>query len=229
MYWLDRLSEIKKEQKKTYKDIAAACGIPLTTVEKLFSGRTKDPKLSMISAIAKYFEVSVSEFCEEFDGTEGLSESEREFLSELRSLDRFGKDRVLSTLCSEAERVKAAAKASYACIFYDFPVSAGTGEFLDESTATILNLPSPPPSGTDYILRIAGDSMNPDYNDGDLVCVKRCETLRYGEIGIFIAEGSVYMKKYSKEGLVSLNSKYPILRFFGDVRCLGKVLAKAEL
>lgn len=226
MYWLERLSEIKKEQKKTYKDISCACGIPLTTVEKLFSGRTKDPKLSMIASIAKYFGVSVNEFCEDFDGTEGLSDIERGFISDLRALDLRGRDMVLSTLRNETARVRAETQ-SFACIFYDFPVSAGTGEFLDESTATILNLPSPPPRGTDYILRIAGDSMTPLFDDGDYVYVKRCETLFYGEIGIFIADGNVYMKKYERNGLVSLNSKYPVLKFSDGVRCLGKVLEKA--
>jgi SOS-response transcriptional repressor LexA len=35
-----------------------------------------------------------------------------------------------------------------------------------------------------------------------------------------------YIKEYSKEGLVSHNPAYPLMRFSGDeeVRCIGKVI-----
>ena len=121
----------------------------------------------------------------------------------------------------EAESKK---QLTYSRIYYDFPVSAGTGEFLDNRTAVIAELSCKPPRGTDYILRISGNSMEPQYSDGDYVYVNSRETIDFGEIGIFVAEGSVYMKEYTPDGLRSLNPDYKIIRFYDDVRCLGKVI-----
>ena len=229
MYWLLKLTEFKKESKKTYKDISDGCGIALTTVEKLFSGRTKDPKLTMVSQIVRFLGHNLNELTGDYDAP---SSTELEIIKSIRSLDSVGIQRVKDTINSERSRIEAqtsAKKTLYPCIYYEFPVSAGTGEFLDERTATIVNLQSEPPRSADYILRIAGDSMSPDFYDGDYVFVSRRTTLEFGEIGIFVADGSVYMKKYAPEGLVSLNPKYPPLRFYDGVRCLGKVIGKAEL
>ena len=52
---------------------------------------------------------------------------------------------------------------------YHLPVSAGTGEFLDATTAERINVPlSKKTSKADYALRINGNSMEPKYHDGDI-------------------------------------------------------------
>ena len=51
MEWLERLRDLKNMTSETYKSISQKTGIPQTTIEKLFSGRTKDPKLNMMRAI----------------------------------------------------------------------------------------------------------------------------------------------------------------------------------
>ena len=226
MYWLEKIREFKNEKGLTYKDIANRTGIALTTVEKLFSGRTNDPKLIMISQITNVLGHSISELLSDTSCTFVLSDIEREMILKIRRLDEFGKTRVNDTIKSETRRMEAESKKqlTYSRIYYDFPVSAGTGEFLDNRTAVIAELSCKPPRGTDYILRISGHSMEPQYSDGDYVYVNSRETIDFGEIGIFVAEGSVYMKEYTPDGLRSLNPDYKIIRFYDDVRCLGKVI-----
>lgn len=41
--WLDRLKEMKKQSKKTSKEISECTGIPKSTIDKLFAGQTKEP------------------------------------------------------------------------------------------------------------------------------------------------------------------------------------------
>ena len=226
MYWLEKIREFKNEKGLTYKDIANRTGIALTTVEKLFSGRTNDPKLIMISQITNVLGHSISELLSDTSCTFVLSDIEREMILKIRRLDEFGETRVNDTIKSETRRMEAESKKqlTYSRIYYDFPVSAGTGEFLDNRTAVIAELSCKPPRGTDYILRISGNSMEPQYSDGDYVYVNSRETIDFGEIGIFVAEGSVYMKEYTPDGLRSLNPDYKIIRFYDDVRCLGKVI-----
>lgn len=229
MYWLTQLREFKNEKGITYKEISEHTGVALTTVEKLFSGRTADPKLSMVTKITQLLGHDVTELIP--GSTDTLSQHEKVLLSRFRSLDENGKRRVSDTITSELCRIaaeKSAVMQRYSRIYYDFPVSAGTGELLDNRTAVIAELDTEPPYGTDYILRISGNSMEPDFKNGDFVYVHSCENIQYGEIGIFVAEGSVYMKEYTPQGLKSLNPDYDIIKFFDGVRCLGKVIGILE-
>ena len=231
MFWLKKLREFKDEKNITYKQISDKTGIALTTIEKLFSGRTRDPKLNMITKIVNVLDHTPAELVSESGAVFGLTEYEKNLISGVHTLDERGKQRVWDTAKAENERMEAQSNIAlrqYNRIYYDFPVSAGTGEFLDNRTAVIAELSEEPPRGTDYILRIAGDSMEPIYHNGDYVYVNSCETVSFGDVGIFVAEGSVYMKEYTPQGLKSLNPDYEIIKFFDDVRCLGKVIGILE-
>ncbi len=227
MYWLKKLKEFKKENNMTYKEISQKSKIPLTTVEKLFSGRTHDPKLTMIAGIVHAMGHTLGELIPDSNSTFRITDIEKDIISDIRNLDTLGKTRVNDTIKSESARIAAeknASKPRFSRIHFDFPVSAGTGEFLDNRTAVIAELTDEPPHGTDYILRISGNSMEPQFFDGDYIYVKNTECVDYGEIGIFAAEGNVYMKEYTPDGLKSLNPEYSLIKFYDGIRCLGKVL-----
>ncbi len=82
---------------------------------------------------------------------------------------------------------------------YDVAVSAGTGSFLDSDDYTLLHVPAASvPAGTDYALRVSGRSMEPVFQDGQLVWVQETQTLRPGEIGIFSLDGESLMKLYEE-------------------------------
>ncbi len=92
--------------------------------------------------------------------------------------------------------------------------SAGTGNILDEGGFEKVSFPvSAVPSNADFGVRVHGDSMEPVYHDGQIVWVKRCETLLPGDIGIFVYDGNGYLKKYGerepeepdREGFVDSN------------------------
>ena len=81
----------------------------------------------------------------------------------------------------------------------------------------------------DCLFPVSGDSMEPDFHDGDLVMVQRLEErseLYFGEIGAFSIRNETYIKQYSKRGLVSLNKRYKLMRFNEDdnVFLIGRVL-----
>ena len=52
---------------------------------------------------------------------------------------------------------------------YELPVSAGTGEFLDNSYYEMIEVPADVPKSADVALRINGDSMTPKYSDGQII------------------------------------------------------------
>ncbi len=96
---------------------------------------------------------------------------------------------------------------------YDFPVSAGHGNFIGDATATYTEITTDNRKA-DFAVMITGNSMEPDYHEGDILLVKSQNTLNSGQLGIFFYDGDTLFKKYSKnkkkETIISLNkSEYP--------------------
>lgn len=92
-------------------------------------------------------------------------------------------------------------------------VSAGTGLYLDdEQVETISFGVDMVPSGTDFCLKVNGDSMEPMFHNGDYIFINRETEFRNGTIGAVIVNDEAYLKKlYITDNsikLVSLNKKY---------------------
>lgn len=68
---------------------------------------------------------------------------------------------------------------------FDIPASAGTGSFLDSDDYTLLEVGEEVPADADFGIRISGDSMEPQFINGQIVWVHQQETLITGDIGIF--------------------------------------------
>lgn len=95
---------------------------------------------------------------------------------------------------------------------YDVPASAGTGNFLNESDYEMIEAPDYVRGAADFALRVSGNSMEPLFQDGQVIWIKEQEVLSSGEMGIFIYYDDVYCKKLIIEGekayLRSLNPAY---------------------
>ena len=96
---------------------------------------------------------------------------------------------------------------------FENAVSAGTGNFLvDGPKETVRIDESILPEDTTFGVRISGDSMEPEFHDGQIAWVLQQESVANGEIGIFALNGEAYIKKLQndKDGifLISLNEKY---------------------
>ena len=114
---------------------------------------------------------------------------------------------------------------------YSLAVSAGTGQFLDSEDYDMTEVGPEVPDGANFGVRVAGDSMEPRFHDGQTVWVSQQHSLMTGEIGIFLYDGCAYLKQLvAGDGylaLHSLNPAYPDIRISPalPLRVLGKVLA----
>lgn len=111
--------------------------------------------------------------------------------------------------------------------FPDLPVSAGTGVYLHDDYAEQIRVPiNNETLRANYALRVAGDSMEPRFYDGDIVLVETQPSVKVGEIGIFIYEGEAYIKEFGGDRLISLNSKYDDKQItdFNSFYCKGLVI-----
>ena len=113
---------------------------------------------------------------------------------------------------------------------YDIPVSAGTGNFTDTSEYDEIDVGAEVPEAADYGVHISGDSMEPQFVNGQIVWVHKDESLVNGDIGIFFLDGNVYIKKLQDDStgvaLISLNENYaPIpVSENSTFKVLGKVV-----
>ena len=113
---------------------------------------------------------------------------------------------------------------------YSLAVSAGTGQFLDGEDYEMVEVGAEVPDGAHFGVRVAGDSMEPRFHDGQTVWVRQQRSLMTGEIGIFLYDGCAYLKQLAageeSMKLHSLNPHYEDI-FISDalpLRVLGKVL-----
>lgn len=115
--------------------------------------------------------------------------------------------------------------------FFQQPVSAGFGNFLDGGEYVEEAVGDEVPAEADYAVRISGNSMEPRFVDRQWIYVEESpRPLQAGDIGIFLYDSEAYCKSFACENeqvvLVSLNEAYkPIpVQMPEELRVLGKVV-----
>lgn len=82
----------------------------------------------------------------------------------------------------------------------------------------------------DFAVEVDGDSMLPEYHDGDLALIVLADDVEVGEVGLFMQNGKGYIKQKGEHYLISINPEYPnIYPKDGEIVCRGRVIGIAEL
>lgn len=116
----------------------------------------------------------------------------------------------------------------YGYDYYDHATSAGTGQYLNDVRVERIELPVD--VDADFVIPIKGDSMEPDYQDGDLVFIQTSVDLNDGVIGVFNYNGEAYIKQLvideDQAYLHSLNPEYKDMTITPetDFRIIGEVV-----
>ncbi len=235
---LERINELKKIKGLTNKRLSELTGISISSLDKITSGENVNPKQETLKQICRALECSINDITGDLTGKEQIIFSEKMMIRKYRLLDSHGKRMVDYTLNEEYNRCieeqedeedddeekLIQIKHSY------YKVSAGLGFDLQEGDEWE-EIDVPDTSETrraDFALTIQGDSMEPVYFDGDIVLVKKQNTIDIGQIGIFILGGAGYIKKFGGDRLISLNDKYNdiVLNEYEECRCAGKVIGR---
>ncbi len=254
-----RLSQLREEQGfHTRKSFAEKIGIPETTLRN-YETNAREPGHTFLKQMSDFFKVSTDYLLgiteeKERRSTHQLKSSEYEHIEKYRSLDPHGQQTVDLILDREAERVKqlldtqGQLRQSQSQIdslklqlsqertisrffaYYGRIAAAGTSvEFSDIAAGVRAYPENEINKQADYVIGVNGDSMEPEYFDGDIVYVQKTDHIEIGDVGIFQRGNSIYIKKVGENGLISLNPSYPPLTADGDrIMVLGKVLGKAE-
>lgn len=236
----DRLNELKDKTGLTQQDIVRGSGISQSTLSQYFSGK-RLPSKTNSKKLADFFNVPIEQIDPRLDTVSSTAKSEiaQKIDKVVSKLDPEPyQHNVLTYAEGQLEEQKQAKKklaevhdivVEYiAYNYYNQPVSAGTGQYLNEVQIETIQLPVK--VDADFVCPIYGDSMEPDYKSGDYVFVKLTVELPSGTVGVFDYEGEAYIKQLviekDKAYLRSFNKKYKDIPINSDsdFRIIGKVV-----
>lgn len=243
----EALKELRIRAGYSQKEVYEMFNIRQSTFSAWETGRA-EPSAEMLLKLCKLYNVSdvFSAFGYDGyneDGSIQLNLKEIEHIEKYRALDPHGQETVSYILDREVLRVqqiKEAAKSSAQLppvrliSYYQKLASAGSGEYLfDDIPTDTISVPDTPISRqADFAIGVNGQSMEPTYQDGDIVLVKKTEELFPGDIGIFIRGNECYIKELGYNRLISHNpdkETYPdISADERDICVVGKVVGKVD-
>lgn len=157
------------------------------------------------------------------------------------ALDDIGKNHVRDAIERESDRImkleeakaqieqlkRELARQSIPKMLYTFMqhiACAGTGFYFEDIPSETIEAPYK--EGADFIIGVNGDSMEPDYHDGDKLYVQKTSALSIGDVGIFTVWNECFVKELGDHGLISRNPEYDNIPENDDVRLIGRVLGK---
>ena len=107
----------------------------------------------------------------------------------------------------------------------DAVVSAGTGEWQDGTLKEEVEYDGQIPTH-DYVVRVNGDSMQPLFEDNQILFIRKTNDVRDGQIIVCTLNNETYVKKIMGNRLVSLNKKYDYIKIneYDDFSVVGVVV-----
>lgn len=232
----ERLKELRNKKGITISKSAEIFGIAVRTYSS-YESEEREPNISMMNKMADFYEVTVDYLLgrekpkpkkmtlSDAELEAALLEAYRTFPEDVR---RDFLDHIRNAVLAERGDIRLITKR-----FISGMVSAGLGDILNdyEDSETVLVPLTEESRRADFVLRVHGDSMEPEFSDGDYVLVKHQDAIDPGEIGIFALNGEGYIKKLGNNALISLNEKYPEIPVTPEdtSTCFGKVLGKTTI
>ena len=217
------------------RQLAIALDFKYTTVNDWVNAKTY-PRIDKIEMLANFFNVSKSDLVEN-KSEEIATTSPVQAIYDQLTPPRQAKaltylEKQLLEQNEEETKINEVSEVIqlYSYNYYDHPASAGTGQYLNDVRVEQIELPID--VDADFVIPIKGDSMEPDYHDGDLVFIQTSVDLNDGVIGVFNYNGEAYIKQLvidtEQSYLHSLNPKYKDMPITPetDFRIIGEVVGR---
>lgn len=222
----------------TQKDVYEHFKIPQSTFSSWEVGKS-EPSGEMLIKLCEFYKCDIMKEFSSLVDNDMFTLSELKLLENYRKLDSYGKDLVDTVISKELKRTEETNKKTTKSndeeiVYINFAqntASAGSGDVLfgdidDTPLALVGNRIT---NKADFAVRVNGDSMLPDFSNGDIVLASK-QPVDNGDIGLFVVNGNGYIKKKGSRELISLNPKFDNVQIseYDTVYCMGKVIGKVE-
>lgn len=246
-----RIKELRENKKLKQDELAKLVGVSASAIGN-YETEVSHPKetvlyklISVLNCDANYLFQDVIAPSKNIK----FSIEEQNHIKKYHVLDEHGKDIVDTVLIKEYERMlnlqaeierqleveqSKQVKLKYREVeFSEYPASAGTGSYLfdDIKSYTVKIELNETTRNANLVIPIKGDSMEPDYYDGEHIAVEYRPNLDIGDVGVFVFNNESYIKKLGNRQLISLNKKHPPIKIneYDNIRVVGKVLGKVDI
>lgn len=240
-----RIKELRIKRNITQEELARQIGVTKGAIAN-YENEISSPKIDLMYKLFEALDCDANYLHQDDMKTSAYKETStpEEFeniIKKYRALDDPGRSHVDTVLKWESDRMEQLKQTPSAIvelhnssnekgrlIDYYRSVSAGTGEVIfDDVYFERITLPDIPEyRRVAYAVKVDGRSMEPLYNDGDVLLIEPTCEVEVGEIGIFNVDGKAYVKKLGKEKLISLNKGYGDIQLTEDSLCMGRVVGK---
>ena len=238
----ENITHFRKQRGITQKELAKEVGITASTMTDYMKLRSA-PSFGVIQKLADYFGVKKSDidttFKEESTNslpdapdllTQQITDKVVQLTTQNKKIVLRTSEELLESQNEEETKINEVSEAIqlYSYDYYDHPASAGTGQYLNDVRVERIELPVD--IDADFVIPIKGDSMEPDYHDGDLIFIQTSVDLNDGVIGVFNYNGDAYIKQLvidkDQAYLHSLNPAYKDMPITPetDFRIIGEVV-----
>lgn len=241
----ENITHFRKQRGITQKELAKEVGITASTMTDYMKLRSA-PSFGVIQKLADYFGVKKSDIDTTFkeestnplpDAPDSLTQQITDKVVQLTTPNKKivlrTSEELLESQKADGEIYRQPNEVSeviqlYGYDYYDHAASAGTGQYLNDVRVERIELPVD--VDADFVIPIKGDSMEPDYQDGDLVFIQTSVDLNDGVIGVFNYNGEAYIKQLvideDQAYLHSLNPEYKDMPITPetDFRIIGEVV-----
>lgn len=236
IYIGSKIKEFRLKRNLTQKELAKLVNVGDTTIANYEKG-FRSPKKDTMFDLANAFNVSIDDLFPPiqkdsssntpqiqtiYDELKPPRQAKVLTYAERQLYEQKNEDKTKVNEVSEAIQL-------YSYDYYDHPASAGTGQYLNDVRVERIELPVD--IDADFVIPIKGDSMEPDYHDGDLVFIQTSVDLNNGVIGVFNYNGDAYIKQLvidkDQAYLHSLNPAYKDMPITPDTdfRIIGEVVS----
>ena len=237
------LKRLRVNQNLTQDDFAKKINITKAAISNYENGR-RLPDYETLELIADYFNVNIDflmgrKFCEKDKlviTRNQYTSKEKDIIKKYRNSD-VGVKSVVDTVLDMSEKISSLENSALRedttiyTVYKEIPcyprlASAGNGQYVfDDVPFETIKVDAIKYRKADYAIQVNGDSMEPTFYDSDTLLVARHELPEKGEVGIFIVDGSGYVKRMGSKELLSDNPDYPSIKGTDGI-CMGKVLGK---
>lgn len=238
MNFLEKLDFLMDKYGLNKRTLSQKSDIPYTTIDNWYKRGYEGLKLTTLRKLNDFFNTTLDYWILDeitdpnYGRTSGfkVSYDEMEHMKKYRNLDDHGKELVDMIIDKETERIEAYSKSLSPAAqlrIYTYMqkiASAGTGFYFEDIPTDTIEAPYK--DGADFIIGVSGDSMEPTFYDGDLLYVSKQQTVKTGEIGIFIVNNECFVKEAGENELISHNPEAKNIPGTEDIICVGKVLGK---
>lgn len=218
------LKRIIEEKYQNVKAFSEKINIPYTTVRSILERGLLNAKVENVIRIADELNMRAEDM---------LLLSEKENLNKdlyfyFEKLTKDSKLKVIDFAKSKLDEQNTVSDniVSFPTTLYlDAVVAAGTGEWQDDNFKEEIEYDGQIPNH-DYVVRVNGDSMQPLFEDNQILFIRKTHEVRDGQIIVCMLNNDTYVKKIMGNRLVSLNKKYKdiLINEYDDFSVVGVVV-----